>query len=49
MLKVHWYLFEWIICDDENLQNARVYLTFATGKVLKDGAKLLGIQMPEKM
>ncbi|MBR0427349.1 MAG: arginine--tRNA ligase [Clostridia bacterium] len=38
-----------IICDDENLQNARVYLTFATGKVLKDGAKLLGIQMPEKM
>ena len=38
-----------IICDDENLQNARVYLTFATGKVLKNGAKLLGIQMPEKM
>ncbi len=38
-----------IICDDENLQNARVFLTYAVGKVLKDGAKLLGMQMPEKM
>ncbi len=38
-----------IICDDKNIQNARVYLTFATGKVLKKGAKLLGIEMPDKM
>lgn len=38
-----------IICDDKNLQEARVYLTYATGKVLKNGAKLLGIEMPEKM
>ena len=38
-----------IICEDENLQNARVYLTLATSKVLKSGAKLLGIEMPEKM
>lgn len=38
-----------IICDDENIQNARVFLTFATGKVLKQGAKLLGIEMPDKM
>ena len=38
-----------IICDDKNLQNARVYLTYSVGKVLKCGAKLLGIEMPEKM
>ena len=38
-----------IICEDKELQNARVYLTYATGKVLKQGAKLLGINMPEKM
>ena len=38
-----------IICEDKDLQNARVYLTYAVGKVLKTGAKLLGIEMPEKM
>ena len=38
-----------IICDDNNLQNARVFLTYAVGKVLKSGAKLLGMEMPEKM
>ena len=38
-----------IICEDENLQNARVFLTYAVGKVLKIGASLLGIQMPDKM
>lgn len=38
-----------IICEDENIQSARVYLTFAVGKVLKAGAKLLGIEMPNKM
>ena len=38
-----------IICEDKQLQEARIYLTYATGKVLKDGAKLLGIEMPEKM
>ena len=38
-----------IIDDDKNIQNARVYLTYATGKVLKQGAELLGMQMPEKM
>ena len=38
-----------IICDDEKIQNARVFLTFATGKVLKQGSELLGIQMPDKM
>ena len=38
-----------IICDDKNIQNARVFLTYAVGKTLKSGAKLLGMEMPEKM
>ena len=38
-----------IICEDKDLQNARVFLTYAVNKVLKSGAKLLGIEMPEKM
>ena len=38
-----------IIVDDRNIQNARVYLTYAVGKVLKTGAGLLGIEMPDKM
>lgn len=38
-----------IIVEDKNVQDARVYLTYATNLVLKNGAKLLGIEMPEKM
>ena len=38
-----------IIVEDKDVQNARVYLTYATGKVLKQGAELLGMKMPEKM
>lgn len=38
-----------IIVDDKDIQNARVYLTYAVGKVLKTGAHLLGIEMPNKM
>ena len=38
-----------IICDDKEVQNARIYLTYATGIVLKTGAALLGIKMPDKM
>ena len=38
-----------IIVEDKDVQNARVYLTYVTGKVLKQGAELLGMQMPEKM
>ena len=38
-----------IICEDKELQNARVYLTNCVSKVLKQGANLLGIEMPEKM
>ena len=38
-----------IIVENKDVQNARVYLTYAVGKVLKQGAELLGMQMPEKM
>ena len=38
-----------ILVEDKEIQNARVYLTYAVGKVLKVGAKLLGIEMPNKM
>lgn len=38
-----------IIIEDKGVQDARVYLTYATNLVLKNGAKLLGIDMPEKM
>ena len=38
-----------IIVDDKEIQNARVFLTNAVSKVLKQGANLLGIEMPEKM
>ena len=38
-----------IIVDDKELQNARVYLTYAVGSILKTGCKLLGIEMPDKM
>lgn len=38
-----------IIGEDIEIQNARIYLTYAVGKVLKSGANLLGIDMPNKM
>ena len=38
-----------IIVDDKEVQDARVYLTYAVSQVLKQGANLLGIEMPEKM
>ena len=38
-----------IIIEDKALQDARIYLTYATNLVLKNGAELLGINMPEKM
>lgn len=38
-----------IIVDDEELKNARMALTYATSEILKIGANLLGIQMPNKM
>ena len=38
-----------IISDDKETQDARVYLTYSVGKILKIGAELLGMQMPNKM
>ena len=38
-----------IISEDKALQNARVYLTYAVGKILETGASLLGIEVPDKM
>jgi len=38
-----------IIVEETKTQNARIYLTYATNIVLKNGAKILGINMPEKM
>ena len=38
-----------IIVEDKDVQNARLYLTYIVGKVLKTGANLLGMEMPNKM
>lgn len=38
-----------IIGEEKKIADARLYLTYAVGLVLKTGAGLLGIQMPEKM
>lgn len=38
-----------ILAEDKETQNARIYLTYSVGKVLKIGANLLGIEMPDKM
>lgn len=38
-----------IIGEEKSVQDARLYLTYATGLVLKAGAALLGIQMPDRM
>lgn len=38
-----------IIGEEKAVQDARLYLTYATGIVLKSGAVLLGIQMPDRM
>lgn len=38
-----------IIGENKDIQNARVYLSKSVGTVLKTGASLLGIQMPDKM
>ncbi len=38
-----------IIGEDKNVQDARLYLTYASGIVLKLGASLLGMKMPNRM
>ena len=38
-----------IIIEEKELQDARLYLTHVVGTILKTGAKLLGIEMPNRM
>lgn len=38
-----------VLVEDQKLKSIRAYLTYAVGIVLKTGARLLGIQMPNKM
>lgn len=38
-----------IISEEKEIQDARLYLTYATGTVLKTGAGILGIEMPDRM
>jgi len=38
-----------IIVEDESIKNVRLILTEAVGTVIKTGAALLGIEMPERM
>lgn len=38
-----------IITNDDDVQDARIFLTYAVGKVLKIGSELLGMNMPNKM
>ena len=38
-----------IICEDKKTQDARLYLTSACGSVIKKGAELLGMEMPDEM
>lgn len=38
-----------IMVEDKEMQNARAYLTYAVGIVIKTGAALLGIKMPTQM
>ena len=38
-----------IMVEDKEIQDARAYLTYAVGTVIKTGAGLLGIKMPTQM
>lgn len=38
-----------ILVEDESTKNARLYLTLMVNRILKNGARILGIEMPEKM
>ena len=38
-----------IIGEDRDKQDARLYLTYVVGNILKTGANLLGIEMPDRM
>ena len=38
-----------IMVDDKEVKDARIYLSYAAAKVLKEGTALLGMEMPNKM
>ena len=38
-----------VIVEDENLMKSRLFLTYSVSLVLKTGAELLGMQMPDRM
>jgi len=38
-----------IIVEDKEIQDARLYLTYVVGVILKKGCELLGMQMPDRM
>lgn len=38
-----------ILVEDKDTANARMYLTYMVNIILKNGAKILGIEMPDKM
>ena len=38
-----------VLVEDEKIRNSRGYLCFAVQTVIKLGAKLLGIDMPQEM
>ena len=38
-----------IIGEDKDKQDARLYLSYVVGNILKTGASLLGIEMPNRM
>ena len=38
-----------VLVEEENVRKARLYITKVVGEVLKKGAELLGMQMPERM
>lgn len=38
-----------ILVEDKDTANARLYLTYMTNIVLQNGARILGIEMPDKM
>ena len=38
-----------VIVEDENIKKARIFITYIAGEIIKIGANLLGIKMPNKM
>ena len=38
-----------ILVEDKKMANSRLYLTFMTNRIIKKGAEILGIKMPDRM